>query len=194
MFEDYKNCYATLNLPTIPTKDSTIWPVAPAGNSTISKHGIDILTDEMNDIFSQKQLIVDFVLLWTWNLRIDDRPRYSIHSDGHYTDINPRKCAINWAITGESVVEWWSHTNGIPSLTQKNDAFYKVTDWKWIEGSNPIKLTEWNGKLPAVLNIRQPHSVKVISGPRKSVTIRFKNNPDMDQILYSLKDNIIDIN
>lgn len=196
MFNDYNIKYFTLDIPKNPIVDKTEWPIPPIGGSKIAKFDTSILTNEINQLFDEKKLIVDFVLLWTWDARIDGRDHYSIHSDGYYDDVKQRNCAMNWVISGNSKVEWWSHVGAEPSQTFKDDPMFKVTDWKW-NNSQPIKLCEWTGQSPAVLNIKQPHSVKVIDntvGPRKSVTIRFKGNPTIDYMRMLFLENVIDTN
>lgn len=195
MFNDYKIKYFTLDVPANPIQSGIEWPIPPIGGSKISKLSSSILTSDIARLFDEKQLVVDFVLLWTWCERTDGKDRYGIHSDGYYDDVNQRNCAMNWLISGNSKVEWWSHIGAVPSQTYKDDPFFKVTDWTW-KNSQPIKLCEWNGTHPAILNIKQPHSVKVLdnnSGPRKSVTIRFKGNPTIDYMKTLFSDKIIDV-
>ena len=193
MLEDHKICYFTIELPKNPIRSGTTWPVAAIGNSLVSRHGQEVLTDEINDIFSNCGLIPDSVLLWTWNNRTDGSDHYAIHSDGHYTMHNQRHCAMNWLISGASMVEWWSFNGATPVLTNKVNESFSLTEWHY-NSSEPTKITEWNGESPAVLNIKQPHSVRVLpsaTGPRTSVTIRFKKNPPISEMLLRLNQRII---
>ncbi len=195
MYQDHKVCCFTVNVPRNPVKLDTIWPEGPFGNSKIEMANHGVLTDEINDVFRSCGLQVAFVLLWTWNVRSDSRTRYSIHSDGDHEHPAQRNCAMNWVMGGESLVEWWSWSGARPKLTHKDDPFFKVTDWIW-DGSEPKKIAEWDGASPAVLNIKQPHSVRVLptsTGPRKSVTVRFSGNPSMEDLMSMLGDRVTSI-
>lgn len=181
--------FFNIDFPKIPTIPELVWPTPPIGNSTVSKSNHSVLTDEVNDLISSVGLEVAFVILWTWNERIDGRERYSIHSDGRYDDPLQRRCAMNWNLNGSSVVEWWSTKNSVPRISQKDDAFFKVTHWDYT--TDPVKIAEWDGCHPAVLDIRHPHSVRVISGPRRSITVRFKGLHSMEDMQALLKEHLI---
>ena len=183
--------FFNINFPKLPTKSGLEWPMPPLGTSTVAKTDYSSLTDDVNDLLSSVRLHVAFVILWTWNLRVDGKVRYSIHSDGRHDDPLQRQCAMNWNLSGDSSVEWWAKENCIPCLSHKDESFFTVTHWDYVE--NPRKLAEWDGQYPAVLNIRQPHSVKVISGPRKSITVRFKGLQSMQEMQEILKDYVIPV-
>jgi hypothetical protein len=195
MLEDHKICYFTVDLPKNPIRAGIDWPTASIGNSLVARHGKEVLTDEMSEIFSQCGLVPDAVLLWTWNARTDGSDHYTIHSDGHYTMHNQRNCAMNWLISGASMVEWWSFAGARPVLTSKGNESFSLTEWHY-DGTSPNKIAEWDGSHPAVLDIKQPHSVKVLpnaSEPRTSVTIRFKQNPPLTEMMLRLNRRILKI-
>lgn len=196
MINDQRICYFTLDLPANPVVDGTTWKSPPAGNSTVSWHDPSILTDEVNAILHRAGLEPEVVFLWAWNKRNDGRDTYDIHSDGIYQNPDQQRCALNWLMEGESSVEWWSVNGGTPEVTHKDDRYFCFTRWRWID-STPSRLAEWNGKNPAMVSIKQPHSVRVLpssTSARRSVSIRFKSNPTMESALIRLSSRVVSVN
>jgi hypothetical protein len=187
---DSKILFASLDLPMNPLRPNVVWPT-PQVNQ-VKRIDADAITDEMQTIIRDLGLTVDVLLLWTWNPVPNDEI-YHIHTDGHYTN-NPRHVAINWLIEGNSAVEWFSRAGAKPNLIFKQNVF-PVTEWNYTE-STPQLIGSWQGQRPALLSIQQPHRVRVISQntPRRSITMRFLPNLNIDNMIEKLGKRVIKIN
>jgi len=183
MYKDSAWFFATLDLPANPILPDVLWPASVNCPSEIARHTDEILVPEVRDWIADMGLTVDFLLLWTWFRQPNNDEFYEIHSDGSI-DTHHRFTAINWLVEGISTVEWYSFEGGSPKhKTYKSDTF-PLTEWIYQE--KPKNLAQWTGDKPALLNIEQPHQVKVWGDgtiPRRSVTIRFVPNlPFVDML------------
>lgn len=194
MHIDSKIFFATLNLPANPIRPGISWPEAAGRPNEIKRVDSTALLPEILDVFVSLELTVDILLLWIWK-RQSDSDFYEIHTDGHISKPH-RFMALNWLIEGTSNVEWFSFNNAV--AVERKYGFptsYPITDWSY--ASKPSPLAHWNGSKPAIVNIEQPHQVKVLGDgnvPRKSVSIRFLPNIRIEDMIEKCSTRILGIN
>lgn len=194
MFEDSPYLYACCDLPSNPLRPDATWQYGEYSHAKIGDNGL--ITDEMADLISSMGLRLERLLLWTWKKPPSehDGDFYTIHSDGHVGDPTQRKCSLNWLIEGDSQVDWYSYQDAtLRSRPVLHDKRLTLTNWDY--GTKPESLATWTGKMPALLNIRQPHNVTVNgNGARRSIAMRFLPNIGMDEFVTRLGNRIRTIN
>lgn len=195
IFTDSQMHYALVDLPSYPLVSEVSFPHAAPRSSSVAFGNKDMLTREMSELLREIGFELDYLILWTWNHFLPVRSAYQIHSDGIITQF-PRGFAINWVIEGDSCVEWYSYKNASPVFTTKSkkpDDKFTITEWHY--GSPPPPLSRWEGNGPAILNIKQPHSV-ILNGEttRKTITMRFLPNVSMEEAVIRFGSRVISIN
>jgi hypothetical protein len=193
MYQNARFLFATLDLPANPIQPSYEWPKSASTPSELRRVDDRALIPEVKSWFDQLGISVDFLMLWTWYKQPNEE-FYEIHTDGDI-DSYHRYCAMNWLITGNSTVSWFPFEGSTPKKRIYKTNTYPLTEW--VYSHTPMPLAAWTGTRPALLNIEQPHQVKVYgdgSVPRRSVTIRFNPNLKMEEMIERCRDRIISTN
>lgn len=190
MMQDHRLLFATCDLPVMPLRPGMEWP-NDGRPSCASFVDHSMLTDEMRDVIGEIGLNLDTVILWSW-FYLDWRDHY-IHTDGWYDSPNVRYTALNWLIEGESELHWYSYEGATAPELKENEGKPWSTHWEY--KTQPESIGVWNGSRPALVNVRQPHRIKVRENThRKAISMRFLPTVSMEDFMSRLGDRIITIN
>ena len=154
------------------------------GTNQITQFKKNVLSSSIINLFESRNLIIDKVIIWQWNL--NEVHLKNPHTDGDLTNKNLKRFAgINWVISGQSSLDFWKIDNNDKFKVIKNkNSFF--TEW-YLQDKQP--LASWNGKIPSLVNPQVPHRVRKTGNDniRKSVVISF-NNIQFHELVEKLKD------
>jgi hypothetical protein len=148
-----------------------------------------ILKSNVLAIFNSRDLYVDKIDVWRWNL--SNMQLVTAHTDGNYKDRTARQVGMNWSLSDDaSTVDFYDTSKGTYEF--ENLVTRSHATWSFPEGTLPM--VQWNNRYPSLLNTQVPHNV---TGPvgnfRYSMTIKFKDNPTFKEVSDKLWDLRLDL-
>ena len=167
---NYLDCYTPVRLDINPLVDINIFE--ELGTIRYSKLPKDILKPSLLDILDNANLPILNVIVWQWNLKVDQlNPP---HTDGDLRNNKiARAAGLNWLIEGDSALDFWNKDKLVPYYEEQPDIFYTA----WSNQNNLLPEVTCTS-FPAIVNPQIPHRVRSINGStiRKSIVIYFKDN------------------
>jgi hypothetical protein len=173
----YNNILCPLKLDPSPLVDKqrvlNMFDTENNNNQVLHMPG-NILKESVLDIFHKRNLYIDKIDVWRWNLKFTSNIRP--HTDGDFRSSQSRQVGINWSMfDDDSRVCFFDSTAGEKQFEKTLDS-RTHTFWKFREGTEPLIV--WNNKNPSLISPQSPH---LVTGPmnefRYSLTIKFKDNP-----------------
>lgn len=184
----YKNILCPLKLDPHPLidKQGLLNAFDLKNNKNQVLHMTDkILKESVLDVFHKRNLFIEKIDVWRWNLNFTSvlRP----HTDGDFRSRQSRQVGINWSMfDDDSRVCFFDSSIGETEFEKTPDG-RTHTFWKFNPGTEPLII--WNNKNPSLISPQAPH---LVTGPqnkfRYSLTIKFKENPTYDIVESRLWD------
>lgn len=179
---DKKEIIVSVNLPdpgVNPTTHPELWD---RGKGQLSGVAIEknMINVELREVLFSANLELDYIMAFSWIAnRVGAQTPW--HCDGRSYREKPQLCSINWHWSPGTCIEIakeWDDGNSDPTN-------YAWRVWKELPVEESMTIFDHG---PFLMDIQWPHRVNLLDIPqRKSLVLRFKNNPSYKEVYSKLK-------
>ncbi len=171
-----------LNLPSPGVSPETHAELWTRSSGQLSGIAVDknLINLELKKVLYSAGLELDYVMAFSWIAeRVGAQTPW--HCDGRSYRDEPQQCSINWH---------WSSGTCIEMAKEWNDGVSNPTNYAWrvwedLEADESLTIYDYG---PFLMDIQWPHRVNLLDKPdRKSLVLRFKNNPTYTEVYKKLK-------